>query len=985
MNKAKSIIFSSFLALAVSMLPLQSVKASQVDIEKELSQHYSVKKIEKPTLTGSPYNFCKKTLFDATDNMSSQVKVACRIANGLRNGNPDAFISEVLDVFVAHLAGRKHTHLFSKHNEEFNEKELSIAVKNLSERFYGSLQKMITKRKDIYGITEDGQTVTIYDRSTILKKVADSLIPNNLPGRGILVGLFGHPLIESAISKMMAKKFTKALREILSDRKTTLKGELGKLPKNIYVYMQQPSDFNLEDYLPKKTPDVVKDALTLLKPRLTHAYRDVMTQALKQARSIVLNQMDRKLRETAVKAFQGATSVVGAGMGYATGEMTQYLLDSVPLVNYVNRYIPVSQSLFALGGYSGWAFGGYVGHAAYKNAVSGFETQTNHMIGSLSYKLAKLTVEEHALYGLNPKASQIELDLFREGYELRDRISISAFNTLKAFAHYAGAEELVRELYKVGTGAYKMAKATLDWFTTHKNGTVREFLMDQKKLKEFVHPKQVYFDSTERGLRRLLVLKKNNPKAYKEVLENIKKYPSFSMKAKQIGQIAEKDQKKDERANEKQRTSRVQLVESLRKNAANIAGETNLDEKTVLNAILDLSVTEQDIIAQFSSNQINSIKSKLDNKTSLEKALKAEVEELGKGSFSEYLEKNSQAIANLKKHSITNGFTTGDLVELHKRVVSKSNQYAFLLDEPENVTKDVAIRERDIIKARLTEIVSKQKGIFLGEILEEQLKTSGALEKIARKVLEIETKESAQLKQKAYSILNNDEVFNKVNTAIKPLRDHGAKNTLIVVDKVKDAYNNIRTVLLNKLVTNPKAFITETEKAEGQKKASTEKQNVNQSKSFIPAFSLWSKKSNDEGAQTLPKKLETNETLENQIKAALNKKRAETPLQIYADKRPGYFFLAQHVNELKKENGWNKHPSQFEDKDLKNIQKFIFQKKWETLPKTDKYFWKSYEAELQNHLLTDGYYKDRLFYGLEDVKTDLEFENQEILKDLFKA
>lgn len=186
------------------------------------------------------------------------------------------------------------------------------------------------------------------------------------------------------------------------------------------TYNMATTDYPDSEYLPelsKESLESLSEIWDYLEPRLSHYIRSALSETLMALLGFTVDKVSEPAFIKLSKTISNHSSNICMLSSCAIGYMGDYLT-SVPYLDGI-----------ALGGLAYWFTNGIV------NAVipSGLEEsrlklvdiineQVRLVVNYHAYGLLPLSSNEHRIFGLNPDPSEEERSLFREDYEARDQL-----------------------------------------------------------------------------------------------------------------------------------------------------------------------------------------------------------------------------------------------------------------------------------------------------------------------------------------------------------------------------------------------------------------------------------------------------------------------------------------------------------------------------------------------------------------------------------
>ncbi len=746
-----------------------------------------------------------------TGRAYSEQKIRDKVVNGacllndFRQGDLTPIAGFSVDYLMATLTGQQDVLLLGKSSDEYNEVALLKSADALADHF---LRELVAKDGSSYGVVrETGQHVSIYQNKSVTRLLAESVLPGDLPLRNLFLACTNVRVVDNFLRGQIVNASLKILKHLVRVRTDmTLKEVGGKLvvggiaggvllPKVSYDFMTAESETDLaESY--RETMYPIWEALG---PYVVHELRSYTKSLVKAASQKALDFADSKMRAGVITLSGTATGVVTYGLG--TG--LEYVGPSVPYIG-----LPLSwagsmiKTNFPVLGY---VAGGFFGDSATYSFKSAMEGRLDNFADYVAYLAFDYQQEEHALFGLNPDPSDVELALFRDDYELRRRLRDEHY-FLEAIQKFAqGEETFVQAALKVLDGG---ARNLLSYFVTHQGADIETALNETETRESMLggHIRRPDFKKRAgqtNALRCLLAAEGTSLK------EDVTRYPSYAVRIRQIQSLEAADALEVEKA----LSSHRRAVETLEYLSWELGAECTGKDDAAFRVLLELTPFEQDLLIEIREwgitwdlkEMLSGAKLDLDKEEDID-TFKRHVKQYIAGhnqkKMEEYSAAHSGEIESLRTHSLGEGASDLDLVTLHKALQLPENASvkASLLSSVDGAAIErLEATEHTIIQGYYQDIVAFQKGRKLGDILKDNLITKGVVEKVKASILEEITGQTPDLRfiqGRVGRLVSQDPVYQALRNAIKATIEESTD----LKEAVNQNFNDQRRLFLGDIV-----------------------------------------------------------------------------------------------------------------------------------------------------------------------------------------
>lgn len=558
----KNIIFSCFIINSCGWV---SLHASLEEFDDALYQ----------LVTPQESSFFDDVLVDTKEitfgTLKSSAQTAYRLAQNVSQGDLSDLSKAIIHLMLAKLSGRTHVDIFSD-SADFTHKELAVGAdrlsKDLIEKMKGKLHKVRSKSDDTH-IPGD-------KKKTFLYAITHKIVPHTTPLRGVLLSLSGSQTVEDYVRRRMVKMALKFVEGLAQNKNLMLSATSGEV---IVTPFHKTYKARSSDPLKEESASYANKFWESLKPYVLHKMRGYTQILLQKSLKACVEKMDDVLRKGAIGLGIVGGAIVGGGV------MT--FGAALPLIGGLFNLFGMGTTLGLLGGCT---MGGLTGSSFLDAMGKNMTKRMDVFCEVLASRILTYTPQEHALYGLNPKESQLERDLFPQDYARREALrkthvhaSVEIIRALsqgnlkdifKVLSHELGKEvrSIVKSLWKMFRKTQKIPTSTV----------IEQFGLDQDSQ---LHP---HVETRAKAYRRFIALSQENP----ELLKAVRQYPGYEMKMTKLRFF---NYTPDERGQDLFAKTR-QDTQYLQKISQHLMGDfedENLSSK-VFNVLLDLSIVDQD-------------------------------------------------------------------------------------------------------------------------------------------------------------------------------------------------------------------------------------------------------------------------------------------------------------------------------------------------------------------------------------------------------
>ncbi|MBA3813533.1 MAG: hypothetical protein H0X26_03445 [Alphaproteobacteria bacterium] len=450
---------------------------SSSDILEAAFQHIECQKTPSMSLQ-------EEARLELSENSGKWTKL-CRMAgNAYFQGNYDEVAGEVIEFLIASLSGTDEAlkFLLGKSSGEFKEYNTDVMLK-ASETLVNKFIMRLSQDPERYTISPNGIRQPIYFTESLFKTFAKRYILDIPIATPVLIWLLDNDDFKDYITRKLTNTVYGYFEGYLAQKNIVLKevvgGNMSKFAKSM-IYDESSFD--------------IKEIWQYAGPRLTHYLREFIKGIIIETKNTKMKQYDGKVRAAAtLGAYTCASTVsyvVGSMFG-AWGSLTNDIVLRVmayPFSTYIG-----SSAIGASYAYE-TNFGYY---DPIKNRVSKWVDSS--LDPWLHQHLMPYTFEEHLRFGLNENPSEIEINLLRKEYQLREKL-------LESYAR------------KVSNCVYSLYNA------------VHEVFSGPKPLPP--HFKYCMNEKEENAVRQLMILEVENPEEAQKIRGNLERYPSYEQKLK---------------------------------------------------------------------------------------------------------------------------------------------------------------------------------------------------------------------------------------------------------------------------------------------------------------------------------------------------------------------------------------------------------------------------------------------------------------------
>ena len=965
MNFKRPLVISSLILTTALSGP---VLASQLDLENTLKEQTKEDSFGKRVVTDANSDFF--------DGFKHRARTAYEFGLGLYNGDfskaAHKIAAEAFEAFIIELSGDKTSH-FKGGRKELDETTLKNAVNNFMDRFFEELRKIATKRKDIYGVTQSGEYVTIFDNKTVLGIFADKVMPENLPLRSVAIAALNKQIIEKAIRNQLNGLAVRFFMQLAKKNGVSVKN----IGPEIMVGGVAISVKGAYDFITAESSVELPALWKYMGPRLTHYMREFMLGGLSKARDTALKQADKHVRPHFVNGIRAASSVVVPMVTYGGGMVLETVGDSIPYLgvpfSLAGRMLRSPMGLISTSGISGYVGGSYA-TSFYGSVEKNIVPETDLPFAKLSHKVLPLSREEYLMYGLNDEASDIERGLFAQDYADRDELLGKYFvlEMLKAIAAKGGELTGLGRVKQKLSGLFNSFKKDASLST--------EDALAMTGLQQHIDQKAVdAYDTREKAYRKLLALPADERA---KILEDIRKYPSYAMMISRLEGEKGDGVGKSKMDSAKQVAALKRIAEKLTEysidpfKVSHVEAQYELED-AVLQAVLDLSVTEQDLLVdvigekgvRYLESRLKSAKSplfedfekKIEFKhAEIKKCLEEIVAQLVHEKNKEYLDLHQVEINLLKDHSISDGMSELYLIKIHKALSSKNEEKLkeiIGLAKKANVKADIPQQELETLKGYYIQIVAKQRAVKLVEVFDSQVEKLGILKAAKEELLkELASKEIPEANALLVSLskkLESNSDYTELMKAIREIRD---QKTIFAVE-LKKQFNLHRNASLMKIVEEIRKELGEKSEKVVQKKKQSSWWGSSTTEAKKPAVitgaELLEMVKKDEQTVSIFTQSEEDDVLgEWNLKEVIEVTQLEKPLGEFGEKE----FMALHAK--------------------------IQERKLAQFTEEGQKFFETHQGEFAQVIKTNPYYKGRIFYSLGGVVDAIRLQKKKLLASL---
>ncbi|MBA4118521.1 MAG: hypothetical protein C0514_06485 [Candidatus Puniceispirillum sp.] len=694
----------------------------------------------------------------------------------------------------------------------------------------------------------------------------------------------------------------------------------------------------------------------LIDPYLRHEMRTIVEGLLTKGMETAGYHLDNQLRMSAINASR----VAGAGLTYGVGGVLSTISSFVPVIGPVLGTTGAGMTS-TFGTVAGGYAGGLVGDALAVSTVSNVAKRMDTVTRFISNQLLEYTPEEHALYGLNDKATVTERALFEEDYALHDRLK----NT---YAH--SGVEVVR-LLVTGNMTTLLARASASVQDTalapfnalcalfgRNQGVSVEEAVDQSGLEAYrnteEHARRLRRES---AFRTLAVAQHTKLPEGATLLENLKKHPSyaFRMGTHPKGAPSQGDTSQAAKA----------FAQDLEMISWDIAGEFSSPRNYLkncdhtLNMLLALSPAEQDLLIDMKGISLggeafDEMRAQLSETSSLEEAtavVKGAIAKEAAKRNAAYAKENANDLAILRAHSISENLTDADLVELHKRLAQHEEESKHLLASQNTLVPGDTLR---VVANYYNDIVGVQKGHILGQFYKDEMRRTGQAHALVSEVREtIKSQEIDPTQANALRAIHATGASFQapIMDLVRPVRDIDAPYARVM----SDTFNLQRTAFLKDLAREV------IEKADAP---------------IQPQSSSWlSFKAKSASTSVTPEILEPNAKA---LEVALE----TDALEVYDPTWRGHFSFKEVLNSQESFKGHNLFALNAQDLDF--LSTALVDQKATQLSDQDRAFYEAHRHEVFAHLSQGtSSVRDLLWFNLDRVIDEMRAQNAALLERLF--
>ncbi|MCA0370930.1 MAG: hypothetical protein LCH26_07495 [Proteobacteria bacterium] len=951
--------------------------------------------------------FFQDVAVDAYTNMTFSIKdkkdVAWRVGQGIINGDWSILAGEAVHLTLSHLAGRTQVALFSAHGEDFDSIALNKCTDNLVSYVRQNIMRALNRDGDHYGVVRGtDQIVDIYRNRTFLQMVIDRVLPSEMPLRGMLMSLANNTHIEDLINARVRALALGVVRTLLSNQGLSVRDASGQfivgafksvLPsyEDAGVAQSQPLPLHpissssssnpspSSSILPVDEEDgfvMVQERISipqegaqaeaedatmaqhlfkLIDPYLRHQMRTIVEGLLDKGIKTAGHQLDEKLRVSAINASR----VAGAGITYGVGGFLSTISSFVPVVGPLLGTTGASMTS-TLGTVAGGYAGGLVGDALAISTASNVAKRMDTVTRFISNQLLEYTPEEHALYGLNDKATVTERALFEEDYAMRHRLQNTYAHSGVEIVRLLVTGNMTTLLARASSSVQGAALAPFNALCAlfgRNQGISAEEAVDQSGLDAYRNTEEhARRQRRENAFRTLAVAQHTKLPEGATLLENLKKYPSHAFR------MGTQPKGAPSHASTSQAAKTFAL--DLERISWDIAAEFSAPSAYLKNCdhtlsmLLTLSPAEQDLLIDmkgytgFGTPTFEALLQNLNQAKSVEDAaamVKGAIAKEAAERNADYAKENANDLEILRAHSISENLTDADLVELHKKLAGDEEARARLLAPHTALVPEDTLR---FVTNYYNDIVGVQKGHILGQFYENEMRTTG---------------QASALVAEARALMKEHATERTERNALRTIVSTGEsfqKDIMDLVRHVRDAEVPYAPAMQAVFSTHRNPFLLTLAKEVLEEEATPVK-----SQSGLLS-SLFSSSAATSSEPSLPN-----------AKALEDALGAQT-LEVYDANWRGHFFFKEALQEQESFKG--RALLSLDTRDLSFLAGVLLDQRAHTLGVQDKAFYEAHRHEIFAHLSQGtSSVRELLWFNLDRVIDEMRAQNAALLERLF--
>jgi hypothetical protein len=690
--------------------------------------------------------------------ISSKAKRLISLGKQIKNGDFSEVSAELIEIVLAKLTGESQHNFLKSQDKEFDQKVIAKAARGFEAKLAGFLDGIVNSTNLRGYVKKTGEDVVILQNRTVFRAIAEISGLTKLPLGGLFVSAVDNGIIKNYLDKKLHNLIiAEAFSFFQAKNGMTLKESIGQFIGGLLQKKSSNSEVNVEKESSQnliKLNEIIDNSVNLqdeetalsplweyFEPRLKHYVRSVLLGILGEAKKEFMDSFSQQAKSI--------SSVLG-GMGGAG--LTSLITGGniVPLL---------------VGGVSG-VYTYYQVDAQVKM----IDERLSVLIETLGYKLIDYTKREHALYGLNESPSELEKNLFYHDYLLQEKLMNQSFfgQALRQITYQLGVEESVWSILGYAKNGYNAVdenvRKLVSYLIVNKQISIEEALEDNKLTQK------VSLTPTETMEKAYMTFVRLKSRGYKinseqkKILENIEAFPSYEVKKRHITNLLDSQilsfshdeekiksfQEKIKKSNEKFSNTKKflenidQVTEDL---GFLLLDRTRQKTKKVLTffdlhlwtiAQKDLSPSSLEVLVDavkdkgfllnyldnpyyFSESPIHTLIDNLTTKVSEEKGItqrmviRAFVNDLleayAKHKHETFLQENEKVINNLKTHTLVEGLSTAEIVDLLKNHRDTLEKEGYLLPVQEKVEKtynEVVEHEKTLLKKKYKELMVRQ-------------------------------------------------------------------------------------------------------------------------------------------------------------------------------------------------------------------------------------------------------------------------------------
>lgn len=600
-------------------------------------------------------------------NVYNKVTKTYTIGKQLYNGQYEEITGELVEAFLAKLAGKSRENFVKEGNNEFDQKVLSELSKNLTNLIFDKIWKSMNVRTDIFTLDINGNRQPIYnDKGSLFRYLAEKMGIQNLPCGGLILTLLDLGFVKDYMTKrtnefitksflshfqsstnMTAKQATSAFiasliqkkpqekqqkptveeikTELLENGQTptqkekvvTLGSKENKVEINSVEIILNDNYFVTENIEPELEIKELNGAENssfsslwdeLFKPYLSYYMRQTVCEMLQTAKGEVLKEIDPTVRY----GFVETGGFFGSTLGGPIGGLGSTLLTSFISTNpYL--LVPVGFVFSYAGLKLGGAGGSIYGNSQAESSLATFDKELTKAIEYLSFKLCSYEQNEHVLFHLNENPSEIEKSLYHDDYKLLDELKKHSVIEMIIKDLCLTDNRFVNLFKNAPHKVYESALSLFTYFRGNKEDSMRQALQFLKIDEDKFSINDLIIKKKEESYRKYIrFFNSSSPsKDEKKILKDIECYVPYEKKieyydslGQYLGSYFDKGQLESYKVSYNQKKQEIEKQQKEASDKIKIIDNAIFDLTILIDSSsLGLNSTVQKTVINFGPNQ----------------------------------------------------------------------------------------------------------------------------------------------------------------------------------------------------------------------------------------------------------------------------------------------------------------------------------------------------------------------------------------------